>query len=99
MTSEAPPRAKPKLSDMELILKEYENHDEYGAWGEWTYGKEHGKFGRNMARGMWADRDGDWGTGLQTYENDVTESFKQSIKRWRDLNRSLKRRYKRMEAE
>lgn len=84
---------------MKLILKEYENHDEYGTWGEWKYGKEYGTFGRNMARGMWARHSCALFLGLQTYEQGVTESFKQSLKRWRDLNRALKRRYKRMEVE
>lgn len=83
---------------MKLILKEYENHDEYGTWGEWKYGKEHGTFGRNVFRGMWACIDGQESVGLQTYEEAVTEHFKNAIIGWRDLNRSLKRLYKRMEA-
>ena len=84
---------------MKLTLKKYDNAPEYGIWGEWMYGKEHGTFGRNILRGMWACIDGQESVGLQTYEHDVTESFVKSVKRWRDLNRSLKRRYKRMEAE
>lgn len=84
---------------MKLTLTKHGNAPKYGTWGEWTYGKEHGTFGRNIFRGMWACIDGQEYVGLLTHEHDMTESFKCSVKRWRDLNRSLKRRNKRMETE
>lgn len=83
---------------MKLILKEYENHDEYGTWGEWKYGKEHGTFGRSL-NGMWAQLDGTVFAGLQTYHQDMNGVFKQSIMSWRRRNAKWKRFLKSMEAK
>lgn len=70
---------------MELKFKEYENHDEYGTWGEWTYDDEHGTFGKNQ-KGMWAQKNGDTSIGVQTYEQRPTMKFYFKVVEWRRLN-------------
>lgn len=68
----------------------HETHDVYGEWGTWSYGKENGTFGMSL-NGMWASLDGSFFMGVETYEQEVNQSFLDSIKRWRDINRKLRR--------
>ena len=75
---------------MKLQLTKYENAPEYGTWGEWTLGKEHGTFGRSI-KGMWASIDGSYFIGVESYEQDITERFKLDVIGWRELNRKFKR--------
>lgn len=83
---------------MKLRFKEYDNHDEYGTWGEWTYDDDHGTFGKNP-KGMWAQKDGDTFVGVQTYEQYPTMKFYQSVVKWRMLNHKFKQFCQEMEAD
>ena len=83
---------------MKLILKEYDNHDEYGTWGEWWYGDKRGSFGRSL-RGMWACCDDSVWIGLETYEESITDSFKQDIVSWRRKVAKFNRWAKKWEAD
>lgn len=53
---------------MRVKFEYLESIPEYGKWGNWTYGRESGSFGRSL-KGMWADLDGSPWIGLETYED------------------------------
>lgn len=71
---------------MKVRFEKFENAPEFGTLGKWYLGKEHGTFGCSLYRGMWAQLDGAYFIGLQTYEQSLTEEFEQSIIKWRKLN-------------
>lgn len=68
-----------------LIIRKYDNIPQYGTWGVWSYGNEHGTFGRSR-KGMWAQLDGNIFLGLETYEDRLTARFKKLLAGWRELN-------------